>query len=310
MSRSKRLAPPEPIQKAPRSSLPGLRLALAVLLYAGVTVALRLGLGTALRALFDAWNVNKSTVARAPGWARTLYLWQGSLVTLIVSAAAIALALVLFRAKLPRPEPRSTVLWWGIGTGIALVSAALFLITDSLRPEWPLTSPRLTPGLALLWLMSLLAALAEELFTKGVLLEGVRPPWGVALSALAFFLTNGGLSGTVISGINVALMGLLCAVIYLRHGLWADAAFRWGWSFATVFLLGQGGSDRSVYKLYAVSETLLTGGDAGFVYGVWLTVILIVLLAAESLPLWGRLSEKRYRAFLMAFNRSSKSSKA
>ena len=50
--------------------------------------------------------------------------------------------------------------------------------------------------------------------------------------------------------------------------------FRWGWSFATVFLLGQGGGTHAVYRLLGVSEVLLTGGDAGFVYGLWLTLLL------------------------------------
>ena len=290
MSRSKRLAIAEAEEKAPVRRKPGLKLALAVLLYAGVTVGLRLGLGAGLRALFRVWNVNADTAARAPGWARTLYVWQGSLITLIVSIAAILLATKVFRARLPRPR-KGAWLWWGFGTGFALIAAALFLMTDSLRPEWPFTLPRLSPGLLALWGMSLLAALAEELFTKGVLLESARPPWGVALSALAFFLTNGGLSGTVISGVNVALMGLAWALVYLRHGLWADVAFRWGWSFATVFLLGQGGGENSVYRLYAVSERTLTGGDGGFVYGLWLTVVLIVLVAVQSLPLRGRLWE-------------------
>ena len=82
---------------------------------------------------------------------------------------------------------------------------------------------------------------------------------------------NGGCSGSWISGVNVALMGLLCAVIYPRFGLWATVALRWGWGFATVFLWGR------VYRLYGVSETLLTGGDAGLVYGLWLTAALVIL---------------------------------
>ena len=282
MSKSKHIAPPEIAPKPPRKVPPGLRLALAALLYIVLTMALRLGLGTSLRALFEVWNVKPETLARAPAWAAALYVWQGSLVTLLVSLAAIALTVLIFRVRIPAPKPRPTLLWWLVGTALALGSAALFLLTDSLRLEWPL--PRFTPGLILLWLLSLISVLAEELFTRGVLLENLRQPWGLLLSALAFFLTNGGYSGTVISGINVALLGLTCGLIYLRRGLWADVAFRWGWSFATVFLLGQGGGDQSVYKLYSVSEAPLTGGDPGFVYGLWLTALLIII----SLVTWKR----------------------
>ena len=282
MSRSKRLSAPITEAAPARTAPPWLRPLLAMLVYALATVAVRLGLGAGLRALLSAWNVNAETVSRAPGWARALYVWQGSLVTLAVCTVSVALALFAFRAQLPVPKLRPTAVGWLVGTGAALGSAALFLLTDSLRSEWVL--PRLSPGLALLWLLSLLTALSEELFTKGVLLESVKRSWGTALAALAFFLTHGGTSGTVISGVNVALMGLAFALIYLRFGLWADVALRWGWSFATVFLLGQGGGSWSVWRLYGVSETLLTGGDAGFVYGLWLTLLLVAVPSVIFLP--------------------------
>ena len=51
--------------------------------YFVLTIALRLGLGALLRALFAAWNVNPQTVSRAPAWAQTFFAWQGSLITLI-----------------------------------------------------------------------------------------------------------------------------------------------------------------------------------------------------------------------------------
>ena len=283
MSRSKRLPPTEP-PASPRLSSPWPRLVLAALAYVAVTVALRLGLGTALRALFEAWNVNADTAARAPAWARALYLWQGSLIALLVSAAAIALCVRVLHARLPRPAPGPALKGWLLGTGLALGGAALFLLTDSLRLMWPLSRPRLSPGLALLWGLSLAAALSEELFTKGVCMARAPAPWGIPLAALAFFLMNGGVSGSVISGVNVALMGLVCALLYARHGLWADVAFRWGWSFATVFLLGQSGGDRAVYRLYGVSETLITGGDGGFVYGLGLTAVLTALGVWMILP--------------------------
>ena len=272
-----------PGEENPRASVPfwtrpGIRLAGAVLLYIAVTLAARLGLGRALAALLDAWNVNAETAALAPAWARLLYAWQGSLVSAASAAAVIALAVAVYRVRIPKPEP-AAVRWWLAGTAMALLSAALFLLMDSLRPEWPLSAPRLSAGLLALWLLSLLTAFSEELFTKCVLMESVSPRWGMVWAVLAFFLINGGYSGTTISGINVALMGVLCAVLYQRHGLWADVAFRWGWSFAAVFLLGQGGGDLAVYRLYGVSENGLTGGDRGLAYGLWLTLLLCLMIA-------------------------------
>lgn len=292
MSKSKHMiqdVPPAPRRRFLRDEAgklrPLWRLTAMVAGYFALTVAVRLGLGALLRALFRAWNLNAQTVARAPGWAKALYAWQGSAVTLVVNVVAILFAVILCRVKLKRPDGAFGI-WSGVGAGVALFSAALFLLTDSLRLQWPLTQPRLSPALLPLLILQLLTALAEELFTKGVVYDSVKRargvPWAVGASALMFFLMNGGYAGTWISGINVALMGMLCALLYERRGLWTPVGFRWGWGFASAFWLGQGGGDSAVYRLYGVSENLLTGGDAGLVYGVWLTLILIILIGINA----------------------------
>ena len=282
MSKSKRIiqdVPPKPRRHMLRNDI--LALPAAVAGYFAVTVAVRLGLVALLRALFEAWNLRPDTVARAPGWARTLYGWQGSVVTLIVDIAAMLYTVGVCKARLPRPDVKKSAPLWAAGTALALVSAALFLVTDSLRLLWPLGRPHITPGLLPLWALTLLTALAEELFTKGVVYDRVVRRWGavwaVTASTLLFFLINGGYSGSWISAVNVALMGVFCALCHDRLGLWAPVGFRWGWGFASVFLLGQGGGDRAVYRLYGVSEALLTGGDAGLVYGLWVTGALALM---------------------------------
>ena len=247
-----------------------------------LAAAARLGTSALLSALFRAWNLNADTVARAPGWARLLYGWQGSLTTLIVDAVTLLCVVRACRVKPPRFDWRRFWRCWAVGVGIALVSAALFLMTDSLRLQWPLDRPRVSAALAPLCALSLVTVLAEELFTKGLLYDAVERHWGampaVAASALAFFMLNGGWSGSAVSGLNVALMGALCACLHRRFGLWAPVGLRWGWSISSVFLLGNGGGAHAVYRLYGVSETLLTGGDGGLVYGLWLTLALSVLL--------------------------------
>ena len=283
MSKSKRIqqdVPPKPRRHMLRKDI--FAPVAAVAGFFLVTVGVRLGLGALLRALLAAWNLRPDTVARAPGWARTLYGWQGSIVTLIVDAAAMLYAVGVCKARLPRPDIKKAASHWAAGVALALVSAAVFLITDSLRLQWPLNRPRLTPGLLPLWALILLTTLAEELFTKGVVYDRVKRRWGAVWAVIAstalFFLTNGGYSGTWISAVNVALMGAYCALCHDRFGLWAPVGFRWGWSFAAMFLLGQGGGDRAVYRLYGVSETLLTGGDAGLVYGLWVTAALALVV--------------------------------
>ena len=270
----------------------GWRLAFALGGCALLTAAVPLGLGAAFGALFQAWNLRPDTVSRAPGWARMVYAWHGSAVTLATHALAILLCLRLSPDRLESPRGKRACAAWLAGTGLAILSAALFLLTDSLRLRWPLSAPRLTGALPVLWLMSGAGVLAEELLTKRVVYDAVEArrgtiPATVCATAISF-LFGGGLAGNVLSGVNVALMGISCCLLYRAFGLWVPVAFRWAWSFHTLFLLGQGGGDHAVYRLYAVSENLLTGGDRGFVYGLWLTVVLVVAVLGMARLLWKR----------------------
>ena len=240
----------------------------AVLAWAFCAILLPLILGAAFQALFGAWNVNAGTVARAPGWAQWLYAWHGSCVTLVAGASLVLLCAAVFHVPVGH-----------LGLVIAVMLAALFTLTDSLRAAG---APRFSPALIPLGAILLLSVLGEELLTKGVLYASIRDRWGrlrAAAATLAFFLIGGGLGGTVISGINVALLGFVCCLLYERYGLWTVVLFRWGWSFATVLLLGQGGGPCALLRLYGVSESLLTGGDAGFACGLMWTTILLALIA-------------------------------
>ena len=257
-----------------------LKLTAAALIWFVTAIPVPLALGAGFQAMFHAWNVNADTVARAPAWAQWVYAWHGSFISLISAALLIALCVIAFHARIERPNRRG---WLAgiIGFAIAMLLALLFTLLDSLRPEGP---PRLSPGLVPLCGLMLVSVLAEELLTRRVLYDAIASQWGrlpaTLAATLAFFLIGGGLGGTVISGVNVALLGLLCGLLYEREGLWPPALFRWGWGFATVFLLGQGGGAHSVWRFYGVSETLLTGGDAGFACGLMWTAILMALNTA------------------------------
>ena len=298
MSKSKRAAQGN-VAPAPRSGGNWLRapeggvragwlLAVSLLCYVALALAARRGMGAGFAALFRTWGVNGDTVGRAPGWARLVYRWHGSLVSLVVNAALLALCrplrrLWLGRARAPRFEGRPFGRAALAGLGLALAALALGLVPDSLRPEWPLISPRFTAALPLLCAVSLVSALAEEAFTKRVLYDGLLPRWGrgwaAAIACGWFFAGNGGYAGNALSAVNVALLGLLCCAAYEKDGLWAAAGLRWAWSAATVFLLGFGGGEAALYRFYGVSENLLTGGDAGPVYGLWTTLLLLAALA-------------------------------
>ena len=302
MSKSRRAAG-ERVQTPPREKLKWYRqtgwlLAVSLVCYALVALGLRLALGAGFGALFRAWGVDAATALRAPGWARLVYRWHGSFITLIVAAATIALSKRLrglWRGTADHPagdgthctgepvkeksRPRASAhggLYVLIGIAAALLILAVSLLPDSIRAEW--AAPRLTWALPVLIAVTFVSTLAEELFTKRVLYDGVGKRWGslwaTAISAAAFFLIAGGLTGSAVSAVNVALMGVLTCLVYRRSGLWASVGLRFGWSAATVFLLGFGGGEASVWRFYGVSESLLTGGDAGFVYGLYMTALL------------------------------------
>ena len=260
----------------------GGRLTLALAGYGLIAGGVPLALGAAFRALFQMWNLNPDTVSRAPAWARALYTWHGSLITLMASLLTLCLCAALRRERPARPRLHSLLVSQLGGMSVALGLAALFLMADSLRPDWPLSRPHITGALVALWLLTGIGVAAEEWYNRHVIYEIIRERWGVLPavtgSVIVYFLFTGGLAGNVVSGVNVALMGLACVLMYRRCGLWVPVGFRWGWSFSSLFLLGQGGGGHAVYRLYGVSEGLLTGGDAGFVYGLGLTAALAGLV--------------------------------
>ena len=94
------------------------------------------------------------------------------------------------------------------------------------------------------------------------------------------FLNNVSYTGSWTAAVNVLLLGLACCLLYREKGIWTAAGFRWGWSVVNVFLSGFGGGDVAVYRLYGVSEELLTGGDAGPANGLWTALMLAIVVGA------------------------------
>ena len=265
----------------------GWLLALSLLIYAAAALLMRTCLSAGFAALFRAWAVDASTAALAPGWAQLLYAWHGSLVTVLAGAAVLALVRPLRRlwrltGEGPGFSVRAAVGFWAIGTGFAALITALCLLPDSMRLEWPLARPRITAALPGMWLVTLIGVLAEEAFARCVVYDGLKSRWGAGWATLCagllFFLMNSGWTGNALCAVNVLLLGLICCLVYARRGLCASTAFRWGWSFANVFLLGFGGGNQAVYRLYGVSERWLTGGEAGYICGGWATLLFVATL--------------------------------
>lgn len=261
----------------------GWLLAVSLFGYALIALATRFGLVRAFAALFEAWGIDGTSVQRAPVWAQALYRWHGSLGTIAFAALSLALSRRLrgmWRLEGPLIPRPSAGLWGASLSGVlmAVIIAALCLLPDSMRLEWPLTAPRFTAALPVLCAVSLLSTLGEEAFLKRVLFDGLRENWNgiwaAAVVCAVFWLTGGGLAGGVVASVNVLLLGLACCLLYTRYGFWTSVGFRWGWGLANVFLLGFGGGNAAIYRMYGVSEVLLTGADAGPMHGLWATVML------------------------------------
>ena len=67
-----------------------------------------------------------------------------------------------------RPSARHGLWLALVGILAASLSAALFLCTDSLRADWPLSEPRITAGLPILLVIYFASILADELLGRGV----------------------------------------------------------------------------------------------------------------------------------------------
>ena len=265
----------------------GWLLTITLVAWATASLGVRFGLGALFQALFRVWNVNADTAAKAPAWARVLYSWHGSLISVLRAAAVAALCVPLRRLWKLRPAPmrlKALPPACLIGFGAIIAMGLLALAADSLRLEWPLDRPRFSAGQPVLLVSLLAVALAEELLGKGIVFDGLKARWGslraAVCAAILFFFINGGWSGNVVSAVNVLLMGFLTCRLYALWGLGASAGFRVGWSFAAMCALGFGGGELALYRLYHVSEGWLTGGDGGPVYGLFATAFLALALAA------------------------------
>ena len=265
-----------------------LRMALSIAAWLLIGIVLKWLLTLAFTALFKGWGVNTTTVSRAPVWAQFLYRWHGSLITVIVSMSMIFAAKALRRHWIGIDNPSKTnrslfAAACAAGLGAALFIAALGLCFDSLRLQWPLTQPHLRLSTLALVGVNLLSILAEETLGKRVFFDGIKRDCGLILAvavASMFHIASGGIAlKSVVCTINVLLMALLGCALYEKRGLAASVGFRWGWSAANLFLLGFGGGEHAVYRIYGVSEYNVFGGDSGLIYGLASTLAFLMAFA-------------------------------
>jgi membrane protease YdiL (CAAX protease family) len=259
------------------------RLALAVLAYIvwtnGITVLLSYGFD----ALFTAWGVTKLNLSAAPGYARFLAADYGNIIS-VVSSAGIAVFSYLAAPGRDRLRLRAKLFGVGALAGFAavLVAAAGFLALDSVRTT--AASPDLTWSPAILLPVYLAAAVAEEFFARGYVLNMVsrrgNRPLGYLASAAVFLFMTGGYALGILGILNMLLFSAVLCALSEKWPNWLNVGIRFGWGYAAVCLFAfpgaSGGSP--VYTLYAVSEDFLTGGNGGLISGLYMTALLAAAL--------------------------------
>lgn len=233
--------------------------------------------------LFARMGLTTANIFAAPAWARTLALGYGTIVSFIVNAGALALALGayrLFSGKTFAWKPNAWAVLVGLASGglLAGAPAAIFLAADSVRIE---AVYGVSVSLAVMLAVYFVACMAEECFCRVLAFDMVRERCGGSIARLVscglFFLAGSGWALGWIGALNLLLMGLVCCELYDVWGVWASLSFRVAWSFVSAALLqfpGNTSVSRPLVALYAVSDSLWTGGESGLISGLCVTILL------------------------------------
>lgn len=269
-------------------------------------------LSLAFLRLFSVWNLTLDNYIRAPGWAQLIFRSHQGMISVVVSLAIIGLSAALARlwkasskadSGLNRSlKPSLSAFFAGFCAAVAFY--LLFVLTDSYRVDWQSALPQL-PLVVLSALILALRLFAEALFTKRVIMDGLRKR-GHARLALIFAgvwmaLTHYDSIANVISAVNWLLLGLLIGLLYLKFELFTGLGLYLGWQWGQQLGFGfTSGTQTSVCRLYAISEVPLTGGDGGMLYGFGMTA----LLAAGILLL----TRRNLRRFWVGFRKTDQSS--
>lgn len=233
-----------------------------------------LGVSRALAAMFKAWGVTNANLHLAPAWVQLIAAYQTGIFT-----AASALASAAVGALLMRRRARASIaplIAFASGAAAAAALAGIFILADSMRlvtrtPEWSVNIP-------ITLAICLISALGEGMLALGFMREAAAKHGGRAAGYAAatalLFIMDGGYARDIPGMINTLLAALLlCHVAEKSGGVGAAVALKTGWTWSAAALIGFPGSEGALLSLYPVSENLLTGGKAGIMSGLAVTLI-------------------------------------
>ncbi len=262
------------------------RLMLTMLAWYALYALSAVGVSNLLIRLFESWGVTSANLSLTPAWVQYLVSYQTQLFH-VTAALPAALGGWLLTLPMRRARPglsightvAATALGFFGSIAVATLLSTLFQLTDSMRATS--TQAVFSVDILLMLAVYLIAAMAEGQLALGYIREMTLERSGRTFSyaaATAMFCAMNGFASGAPGVINTLLLALTLCRIAEKAGVWAAVGVRAGWLWAVNSLAGFPGGGVSLQTLYPVSENLLTGGDAGPMSGLAVTLVCAAIL--------------------------------
>ena len=257
-----------------------LRLIIAAAAWYAVTLASVYGVGALLLGLLNAWGVTYANLPQCPIWIQYLVTYQTGIYSAAAAVITIAVSAFLLRNAKAKPDLIRTAAAFGAGIAAPALFAALFLLTDSMRPYTFSAglSAHTFISLALLALTSLAEAALALGYVRGSAEKRCGRIAGYICAVIMFCIMNIFSTTGIISLVNLILMAPILCFIAEKFGVLPAAALRTGFQWCSTAVIGFTASETAVFRLYPVSETILTGGQHGIMHGIAFTIICAIPL--------------------------------
>lgn len=165
---------------------------------------------------------------------------------------------------------------------ITVVFAALILSGSAKVETW---KPNFSWDQLIFLVVFILVGLAEEIFTRGYIMSVLRQsrnlPLVIIVSSVIFALMHSMNSGIgAIPYLNLALVGILFAVMYIRSGnLWMCIGYHITWNYFQGYVYGfkvSGNESNGILTTVAEKYSFLNGGDFGPEGGIFVTIVILL----------------------------------
>lgn len=175
-------------------------------------------------------------------------------------------------------------LFAGLLFGIVSMTAVFLLIIATGNAKVDSWTPHFTWDQLLYAVVFIFVGFAEEILVRGYIMSSLRQmrnvPAAVIISAVIFALLHSSNSGIgILPYINLALVGILFAYIYLKSGnLWMCIGFHITWNYFQGYVYGfkvSGLESNGILSTQYSSDNFLNGGAFGPEGGLFVTIVIL-----------------------------------